>query len=102
MRATRGIAASVVLTLGGCATSFTGSAHFPGGASGCFEHCKKQGMEMGAFVYAGSYSDACVCEPVQDGTKSGRGAGAAFGPAAVGVVLQARAAQQQQQAGRRY
>ena len=83
----------------GCATSFTGSAHFPGGPLGCAATCERDGMTMGAFVHAGEYSTACVCEPRKVGVDAklgGLGGIGATSAAAVGVVLQARAAQQQQ------
>lgn len=45
-----------------CATNFTGAAHFPGGVSGCSTRCSEQGLKAAAFVYAGNYSTACVCQ----------------------------------------
>jgi len=50
-----------VLT-GGCATSFTGSAHIEGGRQACESKCRGQGMEVAGMVYMGEYSSACVCE----------------------------------------
>lgn len=86
---------AVLLGLTGCATNFTGSPKFPGGARGCLDKCAREGMAMGAFVYAGEYSTACVCVPAEEG-KSAQ-TNSAFGMAAVGVITQMRAAQQQQQ-----
>jgi hypothetical protein len=40
--------------LTGCATSFTGDAHFPGGPGGCEARCQSDQMVMEAFVYLGS------------------------------------------------
>lgn len=89
------VAGAALLT--GCATTFVGDAHFPGGARGCFDRCSAQQMEMGAFVYVGEYSSGCVCQPrkVPAGTAGGSAATAA---AAAGVVMQMR--QSQQQGGR--
>ena len=51
------------LVLAACATSFTGEAHFPGGAGGCAATCQAQGLEMSGFIYSGEFSSACVCRP---------------------------------------
>jgi len=96
-----------VLVASGCATSFTGDAHYPGGARACFAKCASEQMQMSGFVYMGEYSSACVCEPRRTGAVAAAdeevasnteigGAGAAGGTGAVGVILQARQQQQQQ------
>ena len=84
--------------LSGCATSFTGDAHVPGGASGCQSACSAQGLEMVGMVLMGEYSDGCICKvrgksatsSVDDKIAVGAG------PAAVGVVMAMRARDQQQ------
>jgi hypothetical protein len=90
------------VSLAGCATSFVGEAHYPGGARACYASCANQQMQMSGFVYLGEYSSACVCAPrttvagtTNDAQASSAAAGSAGG--AVGVIMQARAAQQQQQ-----
>jgi outer membrane lipoprotein SlyB len=50
------------LSLGGCATSFTGSPHVEGGRPACEQKCSTQGMEAAGMVYMGEYSSACVCQ----------------------------------------
>jgi len=96
-----------VLVAAGCATSFTGDAHYPGGARACFAKCASEQMQMSGFVYMGEYSSACVCEPRHTGavatggeaiasSSEVGGAGAAGATGAVGVILQARMQQQQQ------
>lgn len=82
---------------GGCQTNFVGAAKFPGGIDGCETRCEKDGLKMGAFVYAGEYSTACVCEPADKKEADTKRSAQASGPAAVGVVLQARAANERQQ-----
>ena len=94
---------ALILVSSGCATSFTGDAHYPGGARACFAKCASEQMQMSGFVYMGEYSSACVCEPRRTGavavasTGVVGGAGAAGATGAVGVILQARMQQQQQQ-----
>ena len=83
------------LVLSGCPTRFTGDAHFPDGPSGCRKACERSGMQMGAYVYAGEYSTACVCTPKGSGANTGA---TSLGMAVVGVITQLRAAQQQQAA----
>ncbi len=90
-----GLLFAVASATAGCATSFTGDAHFPGGARGCYDHCQGAGMQMGSMVYMGEYSSACVCEPL--GAPAGQQGSAGAAGGAVGVVLQHRAQQQQQQ-----
>jgi hypothetical protein len=91
-----------LLALGaaGCATSFQGSAKFPGGPKGCYDRCSEAGMQMASFVYVGEYSTGCVCSlKDRDGGEASaqRGASenAATAAAAVGVMTQMRAQQQQ-------
>ncbi len=88
---------AALVTLGCNPTNFQGSAKYPGGARGCFDACKEGGMKMGAFVFAGEYSTACVCEPLDPPTGGAKQTAGGIGPAAVGVVLQARASQQAHQ-----
>ncbi len=99
------------------ATTFTGSAYFPGGAQGCHDKCQQDGMEMSGFVQSGEFATSCVCRPIQE-RRSDQAPGAeaegepdpspraaedaANVSAAVGVVLQHRAQQQQQQQQRHY
>jgi hypothetical protein len=97
-----GMSLFVASLLGGCATQFTGSAYYPGGARACFNACLRDQMQMSGFAYLGEYSSACVCEP-QRAAGATAATDAAGGPSAtmvaastggaVGVVLQARAAQ---------
>ncbi len=84
-----------MLTLAGCATSFTGSAHIEGGRSGCESKCAGQGLAMSGMVYMGEYSSACVCEV--PGSGGGAGSSASVAGGAAGVVMQMRQQQQQQQ-----
>ncbi|MDH5671610.1 MAG: hypothetical protein OEZ06_05635 [Myxococcales bacterium] len=83
------------LTLGACATSFTGSAHIDGGRAGCENKCAGQGLAMSGLVYMGEYSSACVCEVPGSGSSAAPVASVAAG--AAGVVMQQRRAQQNQQ-----
>ncbi|MDD9939412.1 MAG: lipoprotein [Myxococcales bacterium] len=87
--------ALALLTLAGCATSFTGSAHIEGGRSGCESKCAGQGLAMSGMVYMGEYSSACVCEV--PGASSAAGGPASVAGGAAGVVMQMRQQQQQQQ-----
>ncbi|HXK20440.1 MAG TPA: hypothetical protein VNG33_21670 [Polyangiaceae bacterium] len=86
------------LSMAGCATAFTGSAHVEDGRAGCERKCKGQGMEVAGMVYMGEYSDACVCAvPGQTGSLRAKylaSAGAVAGGSA-GVVMQMRAQEQQ-------
>ena len=81
------------LALGaGCATVFTGEAHF-GGPDKCFTLCKRYNMKMSGYVFMGQYSSACVCEV--KGRKASkaallRSATGAVSGAAAGVVMQMR------------
>jgi hypothetical protein len=89
-----GLIATAIGVLG-CATSFTGDAKFPGGARGCWEACKRDGMEMASFVYVGEFSTACACKPAGSGAHAEDDAAGV--PAAVaGVETQRREAEQQQ------
>jgi hypothetical protein len=96
---------SLASGLAGCATRFTGDPKFPGGARGCFDACKREGMVMSSYVFVGEYSTGCVCSlkptpapqpsPATSGGQSD--ATAASSAAAVGVVMQMRRAQEEQQ-----
>jgi hypothetical protein len=82
----------------GCATTFTGDAHVPGGPAGCRDVCGAYGMDLAGMVAMGEYSDGCICK-VRGQAASGDGsalavAGAA--PASVGVIMAMRARAQQQ------
>jgi hypothetical protein len=86
----------------GCATSFTGDAHYPGGPGACYQNCQQQRMVMAAFVTMGEYSSGCVCAPAPAGGQqpppSAENSGSlavAAAPAAVGVVMQMRAQEEQ-------
>jgi hypothetical protein len=97
IRTRAAILIAAALSLAGCATSFTGDAHFPGGARGCYSKCQADGLQMASFVYMGEYSSGCVCSP--PGQATAQPAAAATGAAAVGVVMQMRRqAEQQRQA----
>ena len=95
MKASIGIAIAAALALGGCATSFTGSAHIEGGRSGCEQKCAGQGLAMSGLVYMGEYSSACVCSV--PGSGSGAGSAASVAGGAAGVVMQMREQERQQQ-----
>lgn len=94
-RAMKRFSILLCVALAGCATTFRGDPYFPDGSKGCARECKSRGLTMGAFVLAGEYSTACVCVPVEH---AGKLSGGALGMAAVGVITQMRAAQEQQQA----
>jgi hypothetical protein len=83
----------------GCATSFTGDAHVPDGASGCQNACGAQGLEMVGMVLMGEYSDGCICKVRSRSGASSEDERIAVGagPAAVGVVMAMRAREQQEQ-----
>jgi hypothetical protein len=91
---------AMALSIGGCATSFTGDPHIENGRSGCEAKCKGQGMALAGMVFMGEYTSGCVCTvPGQSASVGGRvfaaaQAGATAGSA--GVVMQMRRAQQQQ------
>jgi hypothetical protein len=98
--------ALLVLTTG-CTgpTTFTGGAHFPDGPGGCQDKCKEGGLEFAAFVYAGEYSSACVCQAPSElrartGARVSATAADAGSSAAVGVMTQMReaAAERERQA----
>jgi hypothetical protein len=80
-----------VCAVGGCATSFTGSAHIEGGCVGCESKCGEQGLEMAGMVYMGEYSSACVCELAGSASADS----ASVSGAAVGVAMQMRRQQEQ-------
>lgn len=84
--------------LSGCATSFTGDSHVPGGASGCQSACSAQGLELVGMVLMGEYSDGCICKVRgrSGATSQDEQLAVGAGPAAVGVVMAMRARDQQQ------
>jgi hypothetical protein len=100
-RVSFGLALTAALALfSGCATSFTGDAHVPGGANGCQSACSAQGLEMVGMVLMGEYSDGCICKVRGRSGASSQDERIAVGagPAAVGVVMAMRAREQQQAA----
>jgi hypothetical protein len=87
--------------LSGCATTFTGDAYVPDGATGCKSACSAQGLEMAGMVIMGEYSDGCICKVRREAastnpTEELAVQGAAT--AAVGVVSAMRASAQQHHA----
>jgi hypothetical protein len=91
-----GMCSVVALVMGGCATSFTGSAHVEDGRSGCEVKCRGQGMELVGMVYMGEYSSACVCAIPGQATavETLRAASSgAVASGAAGVIMQMRAQQ---------
>lgn len=84
---------AAALLIGGCATSFTGSAYVSDGVDGCTEKCKGWGLEFAGMVALGEYSDACICQ--KPGKKVSKQAVAAAGAAAVGVVVREREREEQ-------
>ena len=80
-----------VALLVGCEmqTRFSGDAKFPGGLTGCQSTCRRDGLELGAFVYSGEFATSCVCRPAASGGPAAGGADAA--PTA-GVEVQTQAA----------
>ncbi|HET8939987.1 MAG TPA: hypothetical protein VFN67_41385, partial [Polyangiales bacterium] len=82
----------MLLLLSGCATSFQGGAHFPGGRGACQHKCGLQGLSMAGLVYMGEYSSACLCE-VPSSDKSASLSSGATGGAAVAVMTQMQNAQ---------
>jgi hypothetical protein len=103
MSALKNFARACVLSLAtvaasaGCATAFTGGAHVPGGAAGCTNICGKYGMDLAGMVAMGEYSDGCICKVrgQQVATAGTELAVAGAGPAAVAIVLQTRASEQE-------
>jgi hypothetical protein len=86
----------------GCATSFTGDPHVPGGPAGCIAKCNSWRMELVGMVSMGEYSDGCICRiPQRVGAndapnENGSVAGAAAAGAAVFVAMEEARRQQQQ------
>lgn len=89
--------ATALVAISGCATSFTGDAHVPGGANGCQSACAAQGLDMAGMVLMGEYSDGCICKVRgRSASTQDERIAVAAGPAAVGVVMAMRAQNQQQ------
>lgn len=87
-----------LLSLAGCATSFTGSAHIEGGRAACEQKCAGQGLAMTGLVYMGEYSSACVCEvPGRGATASNSGGSASVAGGTAGVMMQMQREQERQQ-----
>jgi hypothetical protein len=80
----------MLLLLSGCATSFQGGAHFPGGRGACQQKCGLQGLSMAGLVYMGEYSSLCE---VPSSDKSASLSSGATGGAAVAVMTQMQNAQ---------
>jgi hypothetical protein len=95
------LCSSLVSTVA-CATSFEGSAKFPGGARGCFQRCLSQEMEMASFVFVGEFSTACACQPRRaegNAASQSDAVSAAVVAATAGVELERRRMAQAAQAG---
>lgn len=86
----------------GCATSFTGSAQYPGGPAACFRNCQGQRMRMAQYVYVGSYSSACVCEIIPPGERAAAGAtgGSSGGTSAAAVAVMTAMRERERQSRR--
>src|SRR5690606_12858421 len=65
------------------ATSFIGDAQFPGGPDACRSRCSQDGLKEAAYVYAGEYSSACVCAPVESSKLDGPLQSSSDSPAAI-------------------
>ncbi|TXD35296.1 hypothetical protein FRC96_11515 [Lujinxingia vulgaris] len=87
----------VLTCLPGCApTSFMGSAYVEGGAAACENKCSLQGLEFAGMVYLGEYTDGCIC--ARPGYEAqAREAAGSVASGAVGVIMQMRRAQEQNQ-----
>ena len=88
---TRFAVLTAFMLLAGCPhpTTFEGEPKVPGGLTGCQTMCRRDGLELGAFVYSGEFSTSCVCRPPSTGAPAGPGAETA--PTA-GVEVQTQAA----------
>jgi len=88
---TRSAALAVFMILTGCPhpTEFEGAPKVPGGLTGCQTMCRRDGLELGAFVYSGEFSTSCVCRPPSAPAPAAPGAETA--PTA-GVEVQTQAA----------
>ncbi len=96
------LVSSLLLSLIGCATTFTGSPHVENGRSGCESKCTGQGMEVAGMVYMGEYSSACVCQvPGQHASRSKlmTGASGAVAGGVAGVEMQRQANERNRQHG---
>jgi hypothetical protein len=87
----------------GCATTFTGDPHVPGGPGGCIAKCASWRMELIGMVSMGEYSDGCICRIPQRGAAnadpaSEDGAVAGATAAGAGVFVAMLAAERQRQA----
>ena len=86
----------MMLTLTGCATTFSGEAHLE--KADCVQKCKSWGMTLAGMVAMGEYSDACVCKASPGGSAALdqeldlHFAAASTASGATGVILQARRA----------
>lgn len=79
-------------------TKFTGEAKFPGGKTACEATCRRDNLEIAAFVYSGEFATSCVCRvpspaaPASPPAAAPPGShGAEVAPAA-GVEVQTQAA----------
>lgn len=86
----------LMITMTGCATAFTGSAHI--NRQDCEKKCSDWGMSLNGMVAMGNYSDACVCKG-NDKSSSSNGIDDLISDApsaaggAVGVMMQMQATQ---------
>jgi hypothetical protein len=89
---------TILVGIGGCATSFTGDPHIENGRSGCEAKCKGQGMALAGMVFMGEYTSGCVCTvPGQAAAVGGQllaAAEAGAGAGSAGVVMQMRRQQE--------
>jgi hypothetical protein len=90
-----------VSLLAGCATSFTGDAHVENGPAGCQAKCQAWGQDFVGMVALGEYSDACICR-VPGKQASIKDDASAVAGGAVGVMMQMRRMQSQQQQSMTY
>jgi hypothetical protein len=80
------------LVLGCNATRFNGSPNIS--LEQCTAKCQIQHMQVSGMVFLGEYSSACVCQASPAASPPAAASAGAL-PAAVGVILQQQADQQQ-------
>jgi hypothetical protein len=92
----RALLVTLLLTLAGCPTSFTGSSTTPEGPSTCQARCSTWGMELVGMVSMGdNYTDGCICAVPGKASTAMASTGAVAGAAAA-VMTQQRSQQQRQ------
>jgi hypothetical protein len=92
------LAITTVLLFAGCEppTTFRGEATVPGGRPTCESRCAQYGMKLVGMVSMGeSYTDGCICAVPEAAPGAAPAAVVGAAPAVVGVVMQARRAEQQ-------